>query len=36
MILYPAEPMPYAVLWTLVGNYEPFAPPYGRVIRVKI
>ena len=34
MILYPAEPMPYAVLWTLVGNYEPFAPPYGRVIRV--
>jgi len=28
--------MPYAVLWTLVGNYEPFAPPYGRVIRVKI
>lgn len=36
IIHYPSEPMPYAVLWTLVGNYERFAPPYGRVIHVRI
>ena len=35
MIHYPAEPMPYAVLWTLIGPYEAFAPAYGRVIRVQ-
>jgi hypothetical protein len=36
MVHYPSEPMPYAVLWTLVGNYRRFAPPYGRVMQVKI
>jgi predicted metal-dependent peptidase len=31
-IAYPAEPMPYAVLWTVMGSY-PFHAPYGHVIR---
>jgi predicted metal-dependent peptidase len=31
-ILYPTEPMPYAVLWAVPGAQTSFAPPYGRVI----
>ena len=34
MILYPATPMPYDVLWALVGDYHAFAPLYGRVLKV--
>jgi hypothetical protein len=30
-IAYPAEPMPYDVLWVL-PRAAPFNPPYGRVI----
>jgi hypothetical protein len=33
MITYPSEPMAFAVLWTLIGCCDGFAPPYGRVIR---
>ena len=29
-IAYPAEPMPYAVLWAVTQAY--FQPPYGRVV----
>jgi predicted metal-dependent peptidase len=29
---YPAEPMPYAVLWALTAPADDFDPPYGRVI----
>jgi predicted metal-dependent peptidase len=31
-IAYPAEPMPYAVLWAVPGETTSFAPPYGRVV----
>ncbi|MCA0421994.1 MAG: VWA-like domain-containing protein [Proteobacteria bacterium] len=31
-ITYPAETMPYAVLWAVPGESTSFAPPYGRVI----
>jgi predicted metal-dependent peptidase len=32
-ITFPAEPMPYAVLWILPPHGQPgFAPPYGRVV----
>lgn len=31
-IAYPAEPVPYAVLWAVPGNATSFAPPYGRVV----
>ena len=34
MILFPATPMPYDVLWAQVGSYGGFKPPYGRVIKV--
>lgn len=36
MITYPNEPMPFAVLWTLFGGCDGFAPPYGEVIRVEV
>ena len=36
MIKYPKAPMPYAVLWTLVGDYEQFMPPYGHVINAQV
>jgi predicted metal-dependent peptidase len=32
-IAYPAEPMPYAVLWAVTQPY--FQPPYGRVLRIE-
>ncbi len=31
-IAYPAEAMPYAVLWAVPGERTSFAPPYGRVV----
>jgi hypothetical protein len=31
-INYPAEPMPYQVLWVVYGS-DRFAPGYGQVIR---
>jgi predicted metal-dependent peptidase len=31
-ITYPAEPVPYAVLWAVPGETTTFAPPYGRVV----
>ena len=31
-IAYPAEAMPYAVLWAVPGDSTHFAPPYGRVV----
>jgi predicted metal-dependent peptidase len=32
-IQYPADPMPYAVLWVLPpGGSAAFHPPYGRVV----
>jgi predicted metal-dependent peptidase len=35
-ITYPAEPMPYAVLWILPPHGQGgFAPPYGRVITMQ-
>ena len=34
-ITYPAEAMPYAVLWAVPGNATSFAPPYGRVITMQ-
>lgn len=35
-ITYPAEPMPYAVLWILPPHGEAgFAPPYGRVVAMQ-
>jgi predicted metal-dependent peptidase len=35
-ITFPAEPMPYAVLWILPPHGQPgFAPPYGRVITMQ-
>ena len=34
-ISYPAEPMPYAVLWVVPGESTTFAPPYGRVITMQ-
>ena len=35
-ITYPAEPMPYAVLWVLPPHSRPaFAPPYGRVVTMQ-
>ena len=36
LILYPHTPMPYDVLWALVGNHDAFAPPFGRVLKVQI
>ena len=35
LILYPQTPMPYDVLWALVGNHQAFAPPFGRVLKVR-
>ena len=35
-ITFPAEPMPYAVLWILPPHGQPgFAPPYGRVVTMQ-
>jgi predicted metal-dependent peptidase len=34
-ITYPAETMPYAVLWAVPGDTTSFAPPYGRVITMQ-
>ncbi|HZO46973.1 MAG TPA: VWA-like domain-containing protein [Xanthobacteraceae bacterium] len=35
-ITYPAEPMPYAVLWILPPHSQPgFTPPYGRVVTMQ-
>jgi predicted metal-dependent peptidase len=34
-ITYPAEQMPYAVLWAVPGDTTTFAPPYGRVITMQ-
>jgi predicted metal-dependent peptidase len=35
-ITFPAEPMPYAVLWILPPHGQPgFQPPYGRVVTVQ-
>ena len=35
-ITYPAEPMPYAVLWILPPHAQGgFAPPYGRVVTMQ-
>ena len=35
-IAYPAEPMPYEVLWMLTpGAATGFHPPYGRVVRME-
>lgn len=31
-IVYPPQPMPYAVLWAVPGETTSFAPPYGRVV----
>jgi predicted metal-dependent peptidase len=31
-ITYPAEPMPFAVLWVVPGETTTFAPRYGRVV----
>lgn len=31
-ITFPAEPMPYAVLWAVPGESTRFQPPYGRVV----
>jgi len=30
---YPAEPMPYHVLWALTDEHETFSPPYGQILR---
>jgi len=32
-IEYPAEPMPYHVLWALTSEHETFSPPYGQILR---
>jgi predicted metal-dependent peptidase len=32
---YPADEMPYAVLWVLPGEETGFVPPYGRVITMQ-
>lgn len=34
-ITYPADPMPYAVLWAVPGESTTFSPPYGRVITMQ-
>ncbi len=34
-ITYPADSMPYAVLWAVPGDTTSFAPPYGRVITMQ-
>lgn len=34
-ITFPAEAMPYAVLWAVPGESTRFAPPYGRVITMQ-
>jgi predicted metal-dependent peptidase len=34
-IAYPAEPMPYAVLWALPKPSSTFQPPYGRVVTMQ-
>ena len=35
-IAYPAEPVPYAVLWALPPHGQPaFRPPYGRVVTMQ-
>jgi predicted metal-dependent peptidase len=34
-ITYPPEPMPYLILWAIIGN-EPFSPPFGRVLHVNM
>ncbi len=34
-IIYPPEPMPYAVLWAVPGHSTTFAPSYGRVITMQ-
>jgi predicted metal-dependent peptidase len=34
-ISYPAEPMPYAVLWALPKPSATFQPPYGRVVTMQ-
>jgi predicted metal-dependent peptidase len=34
-ITYPAEPLPYAVLWAVPGETTTFAPPYGRVVAMQ-
>jgi len=35
-ITFPAEPMPYAVLWILPPHAQPgFQPPYGRVVTMQ-
>ena len=31
-IVYPSEPVPYAVLWALPRSAGSFQPPYGRVV----
>jgi predicted metal-dependent peptidase len=36
-ISYPAEPLPYHVLWALIGYSDPdFNPPYGQVIKMDL
>jgi predicted metal-dependent peptidase len=34
-IAYPPEPMPYLILWAIIGN-EPFSPPFGRVLHINM
>jgi len=35
-IAYPAEPMPYELLWLVPGrSHVPFSPPYGRVVSMQ-
>jgi predicted metal-dependent peptidase len=34
-ISYPAEPLPYAVLWALPKPSSTFQPPYGRVVTMQ-
>src|SRR5260221_13579697 len=30
---YPAEPMPYHVVWSLPAQHEAFSRPYGQILR---
>ncbi len=34
-VSYPADAMPYAVLWAVPGETTTFAPPYGRVVTMQ-
>jgi predicted metal-dependent peptidase len=36
IITYPQQPMPFAVLWTLIGRGDGFTPPYGQLLRVQL